>query len=212
MKSRIGVFGILLVLMAFAVVLPKPGDLFWNIVTVYAGFVLLILYPFLERFRFPGLVYVVVKSLFLGCIGYGWIGMAVLSNGAASGAASFFGALMLMTGISGLILSLIELSGFGYSSGAHKGVMNPVGMFLLVRHPHALFGMVLVIGFDLYYWSIAMTLSTPLWIIGFVAYAAIQEKIGFIPRFNEAYLDYCTKTPALFPNRSSIKKCIEYYR
>ena len=73
------------------------------------------------------------------------------------------------------------------------------------------FSLLLLIGFDLYYWSEALAWTTLLWIIGLVSYAALEEKLELIPRFGEEYLTYCDTTPGIFPNKSSIKRFFESY-
>ena len=199
------------VLIALVIALPKQESLFAGILITYIGFIFLNMYPFNQRFHLPAAALPIILFAAVGCIGYGWGSIIYNSHGSPPGIIFFLGALLLLISFTGWVLCL----GDWFSKIAAKGLfaesVSTDGVYALVRHPQVLFSLLLLIGIDLYFWSNWLAMTTPLWIIGFVSYAALEEKMELVPRFEDEYLSYCDTTPGIFPNRSSIAVFMKQY-
>jgi len=199
---------IVLCITALGIVLPKPDGIFSGIVVTYIGFTFLNMFPFLYKFQLPKVSYSIVTACFLGFIVYGCSSLITVSGGESPGISAFIGAVLILISVSGLLLSVFELIKYAQSDGAVSVSLYTGGMYALVRHPQVLFSILLFIGCILFFWCAPLLWSAPLWIIGFVSYAAFEEKLDLAPRFEDEYLAYCDRVPAIIPDRSSIKQCL----
>lgn len=201
-----------LILVVLVIAVPKPEDLFAGILISYIGFMFLNMYPFSFKFHLPRIIiFFVTVAAVLG-IGYGWGTILHISHGTAPGIITFFGALLLVISCAGWVICLMDWFFNIKSQGLVSESLYTKGMYALIRHPQVFFSLLLLIGFDFYFWSKALTCTTPLWIIGFVSYAALEEKFELVPRFGEEYLTYCDTTPGIFPNKSSISRFLANYK
>lgn len=201
-----------LILVALVIAVPKPEKLFVGILVSYIGFMFLNMYPFCFRFHLPGIIIFFVTAAAVLGIGYGWGTILHNSHGTAPGIVTFFGALLLVISCAGWVMCLMDWFVNIKSQGLVSESLYTKGMYALVRHPEVFFSLLLLIGFDLFYWSKALAWTTPLWMIGFVSYAAFEEKLELVPRFGEEYLTYCDTTPGILPNKSSISRFFGNYK
>lgn len=200
-----------LILIGSMIAVPKPENLFMGILISYIGFMLLNMYPFCFKFHIPKIIIIFVIVFSVLCIGYGWGTIIHNSQGTPPGIVTFFGALVLIISCAGWAMCLMDWIVTIKSHGLVSESLYIKRTYALIRHPQVFFSLLLLIGFDLYYWSEALAWTTLLWIIGLVSYAALEEKLELIPRFGEEYLTYCDTTPGIFPNKSSIKRFFESY-
>jgi len=200
-----------LIVTALILVLPKTVGLFWGVVIAYIGFAFLNLFPFLYKFRIPRIGYYIFSTGCIGCIGYGWATVIHYSNGYTSGIVTFLGAVLIIIGLIGFVIAIIEMIKYAQYDGLVTESLYTDGIFRLVRHPHTFSAFLLLLGFILYFWSTALALSAPLWTVGLISYAALEEKFDLVLRFGEKYLEYCGNTPGLVPNRSSIKSFLTHF-
>ena len=199
------------IIISLVISVPKTDSLFSGILIAYIGFVFLNIYPFNLKFHLPkGLMYILLIAAVL-CIGYGWGVIINMSQGIAHGAVIFVGVIFILAAFTGLILSLVDWSLNIKRKGPVGASVFLKGTYALVRHPQVLFSTLFLVGLDLYFWSAALTWTTPLWIIGFVSYAALEEKMEMVPRFGEKYLNYCEKVPGIVPAISSFSSFIRQF-
>ncbi len=190
---------------------PVTSNLFIGILVTYCGLTLLNLFPFHTKLHFPELAKTGIMYTALWCIGYGW--RAIISNSfyTPPGIASFIGSAILIAAMAGWFLSLIELSIARSSLSNTEGPVRIQGLQKLVRHPQILFSISFLLGLTLYHWSLSLALTAPLWTIGFISYAALEEKYDLVPRYNKEYLDYCESTPGIIPNATSFRGFLDQY-
>lgn len=211
MFSHYSILIVFFVIISLVISVPKIDSLFSGILTAYIGFVFLNIYPFNLKFNFPkGLMYFLLIAAVL-CIGYGWGIIVNMSHGVPHGAVIFVGVILILASFTGLILSLVDWSLNIKRKGPAGASVFLNGTFALVRHPQVLFSTLFLVGMDLYFWSAALIWTTPLWIIGFVSYAALEEKMEMVPRFGEKYLNYCEKVPGIVPALSSISSFLNQF-
>lgn len=201
----------ILIVIILGIFLPKSEDTFDGIIITYIGFMLLNGYPFLFLIKPNRVILLIVSVLFTGAIIYGWSTTISTSGGEAPGFFKFIGAVVIMLALSGIILSAYELLKKAASDGVFSKELYKNGMYALVRHPQVMFSILFMLGLILFFWSPALLWALPLWIIGFISYAALEEKYELVPRFDNDYLDYCKQIPALIPDKKSIKKCIDSF-
>jgi protein-S-isoprenylcysteine O-methyltransferase Ste14 len=200
-----------MIVIILGIFLPKSEDTFDGIIITYIGFTLLNGYPFLFLIKPHRVILLIVSVLFTGVIVYGWSTIISTSGGGAPGFVKFIGAILIMFSISGILLSAYELLKKASSDGAFSEELYKNGMYTLVRHPQVMFSILLIFGLILFFWCPALTWTMPLWIIGFISYAAFEEKFELLHRFDNEYLEYCKQIPALIPDKKSIKKCIDSF-
>jgi protein-S-isoprenylcysteine O-methyltransferase Ste14 len=145
-------------------------------------------------------------------IGYGWGTMIHQSEGSGSGIFSIIGFILLSIAVIGWVLNFQDWFKYIPSIGLLAESLYTEGTYSLVRHPQVLFSIILLLGFDFYYWSTSLILTSLLWIIGFIAYAVLEEKIELIPRFGDPYITYCDFTPGIIPSKESTKKFFGQFR
>lgn len=200
------------IIISLVIAVPKTDSLFFGIFIAYIGFAFLNIFPFKLKFNLPKMVINLLLIAAVFCIGYGWGVIINMSHGIAPGTAIFFGAFLILVSFSGLILTLIDWSLSIERDGPVSSSVFLKGTYALVRHPQVLFSILFLIGLDLYFWSVGLTWTIPLWIIGFVSYAALEEKMEMVPRFGEKYLDYCEKVPGIVPVGSSIASFFNQFK
>jgi protein-S-isoprenylcysteine O-methyltransferase Ste14 len=201
-----------LLLLALIIVFPKPDSVFLGIILTLFGFVLLNVYGYSFILPFPEVIKLFIFAGAVSSIGYGWGIMIYCSDGSDSSIFGFIGFLLLAIAVIGWILTIQDWFKHIPSVGLLAESLYTEGIYSLVRHPQVLFSIMLLLGFDFYYWLPSLILTTPIWIIGFIGYAVLEEKIELIPRFGEQYLNYSDITPGILPTKESIKKFLALYR
>ena len=197
------------VLIALMLSIPVLDNLFAGILVTYAGLTLLNLYPFHKKLHFPGLLKIAIILVSAWCIGYGWRVIINNSQNTPPGIASFLSISLLLVSVAGWFLCLYELI---INRSSTNEPLVTQGIQKLVRHPQVLFSITFLCGLMMHYWSLTLLLTAPLWIIGFVSYAALEEKMDLVPRYDKNYLNYCEKTPGIIPNIMSIRDFLDQYR
>ena len=202
---------LILVIFSLIVAIPKRESLFDGILITYIGFVFLNGYPFNMKLKIPPVILYLVIVLSVLCIGYGWGTIFYMSQGVPPVVVQIFGIFFLALASVGWTVSIFDWTFRITNTGPRSDSVCSQGMYALVRHPQVSFSIIALIGFDLYYWSAALAWTTPLWIIGFVSYAALEEKLEMLPRFGDEYLKYCDHTPGLLPDKASVSAFFEQY-
>jgi len=199
------------IIIALVLSVPKAESLFTGIFITNIGTVFLNIYPFKLKFNLPNIVINLLLIAAVLCIGYGWAIIINMSHGNAPGVALFCGVIFILFSFTGLVLSLIDWSSNIKRKGPISSSVFQNGTYALVRHPQVLFSILLLIGMDLYFWSVGLMWTMALWIIGFISYAALEEKMEMVPNFGEKYLEYCEKVSGIVPTRSSISTFLNQF-
>ncbi len=190
-------------IMALSLSFPRTGSLFLAILITYFGFLCYILIPVLNKYTIAQPVYLLLSSCTVAFISYGWASIVFNSSGTAHYLFTAFGIFLILTGIAGFVISVYELILNAGFDGIKSERLLKKGVFSVVRHPNTLSGIVFLVGLTMYYWSPGLLVTSPIWITGFIACAAMEEKFDLVPRFKNSYIKYCEATPGLLPNRNS---------
>ncbi|MFC1553091.1 methyltransferase family protein [candidate division KSB1 bacterium] len=211
MRLKSALLLVLLIITALVISFPKPEDAFTGILIAILGFTILNAYPFVYRFDLSKITNHLAVSGTFFCILYGWSSIISSSGFGSPGLFRFIGSFIILISITGLILTLADWFGKIKTEGFAPKKLYTKGMFSLVRHPQTFLGMLFLFGLIIYESSLILLITSPLWIVGFISYAAFEEKYDLVPRFEKEYLDYCEETPGLLPNKSSFNKFMKQY-
>lgn len=110
-----------------------------------------------------------------------------------------------------LILVLIGTIGLLWGVAAHaaqssggiemeldKSYLLSRGLYAFTRHPMYLSELILLLGWVVFYGSVALALAFAIWYLFFNYYAIPQEERVLEARFGEAYREYKKKVPRWF--------------
>jgi protein-S-isoprenylcysteine O-methyltransferase Ste14 len=140
-----------------------------------------------------------VNGLGMILLGAGWIFLAGLPPRWDADWLFFAG---LAAAVGGGALYLVSATRVGRLRlpGQYTNDLETKGLYAIIRHPQALALALMAIGLGGISRSIPYLVSLPLFLTAWYLYSWFEEKFEMIPVFGDRYVEYCRRTPRMFPS------------